>query len=138
MHKAILRLTIIAVAIYFIVCYLFAQLFGIDLLRSTYVLLFELCLVLIVFNDNSKYFCKFIKWTMLSILVSDTVTHLDYYLNFLTVSVLNYFCAFVLCIGFGTSCTLAIRHFIQVIKIKKRRNESRQLIANETGGTITS
>lgn len=137
MHKAILRLTIIAVAIYFIVCYLFAQLFGIDLLRSTYVLLFELCLVLIVFNDNSKYFCKFIKWTMLSILVSDTVTHLDYYLNFLTVSVLNYFCAFILCLGFGTSCALAIRHFIQVIKIKKRRNESRQSISNEKNSTIT-
>lgn len=120
MIKGLLRLTIIGVALYFMVCYYFAQGFGIDLLCNTYTLLFEFIVFLIVWKDDSKYFCKFIKWTMGSILLTDTISHLDYYFNFISVGIYNYLCSFILCAGFGTSCVLAIRHFIQVLKLKRK------------------
>lgn len=122
MGKAILRLTIIGVALYFAICYFYAQFYGIDLLRNTYTLLFELCAVVMVFEEDSKYFCKFIRWTMLAIFISDIVSHVDYYYNILTVDAHNYMLAFILFCGFATSCALAIRHFYRVNKLKQKRN----------------
>lgn len=122
MAKAFLRLTIIGVAIYFIVCYFFAQCFGIDLLVYSYVLLFELCITLILFEDSSKYFCRYMRWTMLSVLISDTMSHADYYLNFVNDACFNIMMSFILFSGFGTSCFLAIRHFRRVLKLKKLKN----------------
>lgn len=125
MAKALLRLTIIGVALYFIICYLFAQLFGIDLLCNTYTLLFELIVLLVVCDDNSKYFCRFIKYTMASVFITDSISHLDYYFNFINVGVYNYLCSFILFAGFGTSCILAIRHFYKVKKLKRHQNDKR-------------
>lgn len=121
MGKALLRLSIISVALYLVICYYFAQFYGVDLLRNSYTLLFELCLVVILFEDSSKYFCRFIKWTMLSVFISDTISHIDYYIDFISVGVYNYIVSFILFAGFGTSCTLALRHFYQVTKLKRKK-----------------
>lgn len=136
MDKIITRFTIILVTIYFIIAYILAQC-GIDILSSVYVLLFELCVVSYTFCSGA-FHCRYIRWTSLSILFADTISYTDYYFNYIPVNMYNMVPLFVVALGILTSITLAIRHFIQVIKIKKRRNESRQLIANETGGTITS
>lgn len=59
---------------------------------------------------------------MLSILISDTTSHADYYLNFVDEAWFNIFMSFILFSGFGTSCFLAIKHFIRVLKVKKLKN----------------
>lgn len=120
MGKFIVRLTIISVGLYFMVAYAFAQFSGIDILYNTYTLLFELCVVIYAFSEG-KYHCKFIKWSMLSIFLSDIISHLDYYFNFIDVNYYNYIIAFILFNGFGTSTVLAIRHFYKVIKLRKKK-----------------
>jgi hypothetical protein len=123
MGKFFVRITIVLVAIYFIVSYYMAQFYGTDILYNSYTLLFELCVLMYTFCEG-KYHCKFIKWTMLSIFISDVISHLDYYIDFIPVGIYNYVCSFVLFFGFGTSLTLAIKHFYKVNKLKygKRKN----------------
>lgn len=121
MGKFLVRITIISVALYFMLAYYMAQFYGIDILYNTYTLLFELCVVVYSFSEG-KYHCRFIKWTMLSIFISDIISHLDYYYNFISLGVYNYLLSFILFAGFGTSCILAIRHFYQVIQLKKKLN----------------
>lgn len=125
MGKAIVRLSIIIVAIYMIVSYSAAQLFGVDILRYTYTLLFELCVVVYSFSEG-KYHCKFIKWTMLGIFLSDCVSHLDYYFEFIPLEIYNYFLGFLLFCSFAFSTILSIRHFYNVRKLKREYNELRQ------------
>lgn len=122
MSKGLLRLTIIVVALYFSISYLCAQFFGADVLYNSYTLLFEICVTVVVFEDDSKYFCKFMRWTMLSILASDFLSHLDYHINFINEAIYNYILSAILFVGFSTSAYLAIRHFARVRKVKKLKN----------------
>ena len=117
MENVITRLTLVFVMAYFILSYVFAQI-GVDILRSTYVLLFELCVVSYTFC-NGRFHCRYIRWTALSILLVDIISHTDYYFDYIPVSVANIIPIGILALGCTTSLLLAIRHFCKVNRLKK-------------------
>jgi hypothetical protein len=119
--KALVRLTIIGTATYFALSYLFAQFLGIDILLPWYNIPFELCVVVYAFSEG-KYHCKYIKYTALAILVSDIITQLDNSLDFLSVELYNVIPLFLIILGVAIGCILAIRHFILVRKLNKRKH----------------
>ena len=121
MGKVLVRLTIIITAVYFILSYLFAQFLGIDILLPYYNIPFELCVVVYTFSEG-KYHCKYIKYTALSILVSDIITQLDNSLDFLSVELHNIIPLFLIILGVAVGCILAIRHFVLVRKLNKRKH----------------
>lgn len=121
MGKALVRLTIIGTAVYFALSYLFAQFLGIDILLPWYNIPFELCVVVYAFSEG-KYHCKYIKYTALAILVSDIITQLDNSLDFLSVDLHNIIPLFLIILGVATGCILAIRHFVLVRKLNKRKH----------------
>lgn len=121
MGKFIVRLTIVSVAIYFIISYVLAQFCGIDILDYCYANLFEMCVLLYTFNEG-KYHCKFIRWTMLSIFLCDTLNSIDIFLGYPLLNSYNFIAIGIMALGIGTSITLAFRHFYKVRKLKKQRN----------------
>lgn len=122
MGKFFVRITIVLVTIYFLVSYILAQFFGVDILRNTYILLFETCVVIYTFSEG-KYHCRYIKWVALSILLCDTLVHIDYYFNIFTTPLHNLLPASILALGIGTSITLALRHFYKVNQLRNKRNK---------------
>lgn len=122
MGKFIVRMSIVLTAIYFVISSLFAQLLGVDILMPYYIPLFELCVVIYAFSEG-KYHCKYIKYTALALLLSDTLTQLDNAFNFLTIEAHNLIPVTMIVIGISIGVSLAIKHYIQVIKLKKRLNE---------------
>lgn len=125
MDKFLTRATVMLVSAYFILSYILAQFMGIDILRYSYVILFEMCVVAYTFCSG-KYHCRFMRWTALSILICDVVSHTDYYFNYIPLNVFNLVLAFILISGVSVSSTLAIRHFYRISKIKKVLHERRQ------------
>lgn len=123
MDKFITRLTIILVAAYFIISFVVAEAFAVDILRDSYILLFELCAVLYTFNSG-KYHCKYIRWTGLSIFVCDTIAHLDYYFDFISVRWYNLILLSIVAIGVSTSLYKSINHFIKVSKWKRAKRQN--------------
>lgn len=123
MDKFITRLTIILVAAYFIISFVVAEVFAADILRDSYILLFELCAVLYTFNSG-KYHCKYIRWTGLSIFVCDTIAHLDYYFDFISVRWYNLILLSIVAIGVSTSLYKSINHFIKVTKWKRAKRQN--------------
>ena len=121
MGKFLVRITVAFVAIYFIVVFLCGQLFGVNIFDSTYIILFELCVVVYTFSEG-KYHCKYMKYIALSILLADTLTRLDYMFDFMSVSAHNLIPIGILALGIGTSITKAIMHFVRVMKLKKKKN----------------
>lgn len=120
MGNFIVRLTIVFVSIYFLVAYYMAQFRGVDILYSSYTLLFELCVVVFTFSAG-KYHCKFIKWTALGIFLSDLISHTDYYFDYIPLNYWSLLPLGVVSIGVATSITLAIRHFYKVNKLKRKK-----------------
>ena len=84
MGKFIVRITIIITSIFMIISYLSAQLFGIDIFSDWYIVMFELCVTIYCYSEG-KYHCKYIKHLSLAILLSETITRLDNYFDFLSV-----------------------------------------------------
>lgn len=121
MDRFLTRLTIILVSLYFLISYIIAQVAGIDILRYSYILLFESCVVAFTFCSG-KYHCKYIRWTALSILICDLISHTDYYFDYIPVDMFNILLAAIMAMGLGASAILSIRHFYLVSKIKKHRN----------------
>lgn len=121
MDRFLTRLTIILVSLYFLISYIIAQVVGIDILRYSYILLFESCVVAFAFCSG-RYHCKYIRWTALSILICDLISHTDYYFDYIPVDIFNILLASIMAIGLGTSAILSIRHFYLVSKLKKRLN----------------
>ena len=119
MGNFIVRITIVLVALYFLIAYYVAQFHGIDILYNSYTLLFELCVVIFTFTSG-KYHCKFMKWTALSILLVDVISHTDYYFNYIPLNYWSLLPLAILALGLGTSCCLAIRHFYKVIQLNKK------------------
>lgn len=117
MGKFLVRISIVTVAIYQIIVYLFAQLLLMDISTNLYTLLFELCVVVYTFSEG-KYHCKYMKYTALSILLADTLTRLDYMFDFMSVTAHNLIPIAILAIGIGTSITKAFRHFYRTIKLR--------------------
>lgn len=120
MGKFLIRITAILVTIYFFISYYYAQFLGIDILRNTYTLLFELCFVVAVFEEG-RYHCRYMRWTALGILLTDCLAHLDYYFNFVSVGVFSILSASILFASCMLSFVLAIRHFYKVNKLKRKK-----------------
>lgn len=117
MGRFFVRITIIFVAIYLIIAYIIAQTIGVDILTNTYTLMFEMCVVIYAY-DGGKYHCKYIKHVALSILLSDTITRLDYLFNFLSITAHNLIPIAFISIGISVSLFQAINYFIKVRRLK--------------------
>lgn len=122
MGKFLVRISIILIAIYFIVAYIVGQLYAVNIFDNHYILLLELIIVIYTFSEG-KYHCKYMKYTALSILLADTLTRLDYMFDFLSVSAHNLIPIGILAVGIGTSITKAFIHFYRVMKLKHDYNE---------------
>ena len=120
MDRFFTRITIIIVAFYFILSYILAQFVGVDILRYSYILLFEICVVSYTFCSG-KYHCRYMRWTALAILLCDIVSHSDYYFNYIPTQWYNFVPLSILAIGVGTSIVLALRHFVMVNKLRSKR-----------------
>lgn len=120
MGKVLVRLTVIFVAIYFIISYIVAQVFGVNILTSTYVLLFELIAVVYCYSEG-RYHCKYMKSTALAILLSDAITRLDYYFDFLPTTAHNIMPIVVFAVGISVSLYKAIKHFSRINGINAKR-----------------
>lgn len=118
MDKMITRFTVMIVAAYFIMSYVFAQFMGTDILRDTYMLLFELCVVSYTFSGG-KYHCRYIRWTALSILVCDIISHLDYHFDIFGVTAYNYICFAMMCAGVIIPFVMSVNHILKVKRIKR-------------------
>lgn len=129
MDRIITRIAVVLVTVYFLMSYIMAQM-GTDILTNAYVVLFEMCVVAYTFCSG-KFHCIFMRWTALSLLLVDILNHTDYYFDYIPVSVYNILPIGIIALGIATSITLAIRHFIQVTRL---RNERRKTIANKEGG----
>lgn len=120
MGKFCVRITAVIVAIYFVVSYYLAQFFGVDILMDFYILLFELCVLVSMF-ECGNYHCKYMKWTMLGIFICDLLSQIDYYYNIFSISAHNIIPLAILGVSLTTTLTLAIRHFYRVTKLKIKR-----------------
>lgn len=120
MGKLLVRLIILFTSFYFVYAFYLAQCYGIDILIDFHPILFELTVVVYAFSEG-KYHCKYLKFLALSLLCSDTLTRLDNYYNFLTISQHNLIPIFIIAIGMFLSFSLAIRHFYKVRKLKRKR-----------------
>ena len=129
MGKFLVRVTIVFTCIYFAVSFYVAQFLCVDILSDSFLVPFELITVVYCFSEG-KYHCRFLKFSALAILLCDVLTRLDNHLDFLTVSAHNLIPISILALGVGTSTTLAIRHFIQVTRLKN----ARKTISNKKSG----
>jgi len=118
MSKFALRILILIISIYMILCYVSALFFDINLWSHTYTVLFELCLCLCI-SAQGKYHCKYMRWTLYGITAADTLTSIDELFNVIPYNVVAFLPAILIVIGLLTTTTLAIRHFIRVQRLKK-------------------
>lgn len=118
MSKFFIRITIIMVALYVIMCFIIAASFGINIWSQTYYLLFELCTCLYI-SKQGVYHCRFIKYTAYGILISDTLVCTNNIFDFLPINWTVYVPPTIIAIGLLTTTSLAIRHFIRVQRLKK-------------------
>lgn len=122
MGKFLVRITIVFTSIYFLLSFLCAQYLGEDILSDSFLVLYEACVVVYCFSEG-KYHCKHIKYTSLSILLCDTLTRLDNYINFFTIAEHNLIPVVILVLGLGTSVFSALHHFHKVTKLKQKREK---------------
>lgn len=118
MSKFAIRITIIMVALYLIMCYIIEFALRINIWSQTYHLLFELCTCLCI-SKQGVYHCKFIKWTAYSILASDTLVCIDGLFDVFPVDFMVLIPPSIIAIGLLSTTTLAICHFIRVQRLKK-------------------
>lgn len=117
--KLIVRLSVIFMSLYIIMCAILNITVGVDLWRLPYFILLELCVCLCM-SAQGKFHCKYIKFTAWSIFFTDLFTTID-----------NYFLIFgdlihviiALCIsisGISISTILAFLHYRKVRQIRNR------------------
>lgn len=136
MGKSLVRITIISTSIYFIICHLVAQFYGIDILTDWYIAPFILIVVVYSYTEG-KYHCRHIKHLALAIFLTDVLVRFDNHYNFLTVNELFSIAFVVLLLGFVTSTFSAVTHFRKANKIKRMRktnehnnNERDKIVSN--------
>lgn len=132
--KFLVRATIIFTALYFMITYILAQIFGFIFFNDLYIVLMELCLCVFC-TVQGNYHCKYIRYTSYGILTSDTITRLDDKFDFLSVDAHNIIPAFILFSCMFLSSYLSIRHFVKSTNLNnkkkhieyeiRRRNESK-------------
>lgn len=118
MSKLIIRITIIAVAVYMIACYLAFYIWLVNIWRQMFYLLFELCVCLCI-SKQGVYHCKYIKWTAYAILIQDCIVSTDAIWNFMPDGILALVPPAIITTGLVVTTTLAIRHYIKVRRLKK-------------------
>lgn len=118
MSKFLIRISVIGIAIYLVVCYVLSVAIGLDIWSQTYNLLFEFCLCLCI-SKQGVYHCRFIKYTAYGILSSDAIVCIDNAFDIFPVNFMVFVPAILIAIGLLTTTTLAIRHFIRVQRLKK-------------------
>lgn len=118
MSRLLIRLTIVAVALYIVACYLASLLGGTDIWSQTYYLLFEICTCLCI-SKQGVYHCRYIKWTAYAIFLQDCLVTADVLFDFLPANYWVLAPPAIIVAGLATTLTLAIRHYIKVRKIKK-------------------
>lgn len=121
MDKLAIRLVIILVAVYLIICYIGAIIFAVNLWRQDYYLLFELCVCLCI-SKQGVYHCKYIKYTAYAILISDVLVCIANRINFASEYYTAHLTLLIIIIGLLTTVTKAIRHYRKVLSIKKNKN----------------
>ena len=125
MGKFIVRITIILTSIYMVISYMCAQLLGIYILSDWYIVMFELCVTIYCYSDG-KFHCKYIKHLSLAILLSETITRLDNYFDFLSVFTHNIIPIMIFSVCVTITLIKAIHHFIKVKRIINGRRNSYQ------------
>jgi hypothetical protein len=130
MGKAVVRISVVSVTLYFVVAYLCAQFLGIDILNDYHSIPFEICVVVYAFSEG-KYHCRYLKYTAITLPIVDLLSRLDNSYDFLSVTAHNLIPIGIIALGIATSLTLAIRHFIQVIRL---RNGRQKTLANKANG----
>ena len=118
MSKFAIRLTVIIVALYLIMCYIIEFALRINIWSQTYYLLFELCTCLCI-SKQGVYHCRFIKYTAYGILASDSIVCVDNAFDVFPVNFMVFVPAIIIAIGLLTTAILAIRHFVRVQRLKK-------------------
>lgn len=118
MSKFALRVSILTISIYMIICYIAALAFGVNVWSHTYTVLIELCLCLCI-SAQGKYQCKYMRWTLYGITISDALTSLDELFDFIPYNIVSFVPPIIIIVGLLTTTTLAIKHYIR-IKRRKR------------------
>lgn len=119
LSKLFVRITVIGIGVYFMLCYVSAVVFGVNIWEHTYVIALEICVCLCL-TAQGTYHCRFIRWTAYGILIADSITELDSYLDFLPYNYAVFIPIISLALGFATTLTLSIRHYIKVKKMKRK------------------
>lgn len=136
MSKLFVRLTVLFVAIYMVVCHIAAVVWQINLWSHTYTVLFEICVCLCI-TSQGKYHCKFIRWTAYAITLNDTLLSADEMFDFIPYSLAIVLPFIIIAIGLLTTTTLALRHYIKVRKLKNRGRLIKQTLPeNNTRASI--
>lgn len=120
MGKLLVRITVILVATYFVFTHFVAQLYGVDIHYDTYILLFELIAVVYSFSEG-RYHCRYLKYTMMGIFISELITRLDFFFNFLSISEHNLIPIGIIFLGLSTSLIKALLHFYKVNTLKRKK-----------------
>ena len=118
MSKLFVRLTVIAIALYFAICHIAMMVWQIYLWSHTYVILLELCVCLCL-TAQGTYHCKFIRWTAYSICFTDILTAADELFDFLPYTVSIVIPVAIIALGLSATLTLSIRHYIKVKRLKR-------------------
>ena len=118
MSKLIIRLTIVLVAVYLLLCYIIAAVFGVDVWCQAYYLLFILCVCLCI-SKQGVYHCKYIKWTAYAILIEETLTATDTMFDWVPINLIALIQPTFMTAGITTTTVLAVRHYIKVKRLKK-------------------
>lgn len=124
MDKLVIRIAIILVAFYLIICYVVAILFPINLWRQDYYLLFELCVCLCI-SKQGVYHCKYLKYTAYAILISDSLVCLVNHTGFIDDYYISSSALLIMIIGLLITMTKAIRHYRKVLSIKKMKKNDK-------------
>lgn len=128
MSKFVVRITIVSVAAYLVLCYFSEVAFGVQIWFQDYNLLFELCVCLCV-SKQGVYHCRFIKYTAYGILLSDALVCFDNHFDIFPINFMVFAPAITIAVGLATTTALAIRHYHRVRKIKHKWNKT-SAIAN--------
>ncbi|KWW29446.1 MAG: hypothetical protein AUK63_1357 [bacterium P3] len=118
MSKLLVRLTVVSVAIYLLCCYVAVMVWGIDIWSQLYYILFELCLCACM-TAQGKYHCKYLRWTMYCITLSDILVSVDGIFDLLPYNFIVFVPVGLFILGLLIPLTLALIHYIKVRKQKK-------------------
>lgn len=125
MSKLFIRLTVVAVSLYMILCTVVAATIGVSVWSHAYTVLFEICVCLCM-TAQGKYHCRFMRWTAYGICASDTLMSADELFDFMPRSAAIMVPVALIAVGLSTTTALAIRHYHKVRKIKRQWNKTPQ------------